>query len=314
MDFDDLKAFVHVANLESFSRAAAQLRIAQSALSRRVQRLEHDLGVKLLTRHGRGVRLSESGAILLEKAEELLRGLKQVESDVITMAKEPTGHVRIALPPVTGQILGPTLVERCRRECPKVTLHIMEGFSGYIQDWLVNSSVDIAILYNPEEATDLLIEPLLMEPLFLIAPTRDPETGKEIHHPSKVRVGDLAKIPLILPSRTYSLRRLIERLAAEHGFHPNVVLEVDGMRITKGLVERNVGYTVFSYAGVYHEVAEGKLQAIPLHPAVKWQLSLASKHGPRERRAVSELRRIIQQEVRTLVKKGVWRGQLPASR
>ena len=65
MDFRDLEVFITVGKLQSFSRAAAHLRCAQSALSRRVRRLEHLFGTPLLERHGRDVRLTETGLILL---------------------------------------------------------------------------------------------------------------------------------------------------------------------------------------------------------------------------------------------------------
>ena len=82
MLFEDLNAFVVVAQLRSFSRAAAKLRIAQSSLSKRVQRLEHRFGAALLARHGRGVALTQAGEILLLRAERLIHELDALERDV----------------------------------------------------------------------------------------------------------------------------------------------------------------------------------------------------------------------------------------
>jgi DNA-binding transcriptional LysR family regulator len=96
MNFEDLSAFVVVAKLRSFSKAAVQLRIAQSSLSKRVQRLEHRFGVDLLKRLGRGVALTEAGAILAHRAEHLIEELDAVEREVCAQMSVPTG--RSALP------------------------------------------------------------------------------------------------------------------------------------------------------------------------------------------------------------------------
>lgn len=312
MKFDDMKAFVVVANMESFSRAASRLRVAQSALSRRISRLEAQLNVKLLTRHGRGVRVTEFGGILLEKAEGVLREMEQIEVEVVTKSIEPTGHVRIALPPVTGQVLLPPLIDEYRKICPRVSLHVSEAWTGYIEDWLIAGSLDLAILYNPAPSASLQVIPLLAEPLFLIAPKRDACTGKALRHPRKLAIEELADLPLILPSRGYGLRRIVEQMMGDVGVQPHVILEVEGVRIIKSLVERGIGYTILSYAGAYPDAAKGgPLRAIPLEPAkLNWQLCLANRVGLPMTRAVVELRRLIVQEVRRLVRNGLWRGRL----
>ena len=127
MIFEDLSAFVAVAKLRSFSKAAAQLRIAQSSLSKRVQRLEHKFGVDLLTRHGRGVALTEAGAILIRRGERLIEELEAVERDVCSQMAVPTGEVRIALPPATGHFLAPLIIEQCKSNFPMIRPLIREG-------------------------------------------------------------------------------------------------------------------------------------------------------------------------------------------
>src|SRR5512138_3507278 len=161
MDFRDLEAYVHVARLESFSRAATELRIAQSALSRRVDRLEFQLGTKLFARHGRGVRLTEAGTILLERAESLMRDVEAVEADVQCLAKEPTGRVRLALPPATSEILSPVLVTTCRERFPGISLQIREAVSGIIHGWLLEDEVDVGVFYSPEASAELEVVPLV---------------------------------------------------------------------------------------------------------------------------------------------------------
>lgn len=305
MDFRDLEAYVQVARSESFSRAATQLRIAQSALSRRVDRLEFQLGTKLFARHGRGVRLTEAGMVLLGRAEALIRDLEAVEADVQCLAKEPTGHVRVALPPATSEVLSPLLVAACRERFPGITLHLREGFSGVVHRWLLDDEVDLAALYSPEHAPELEVAPLLDEPLFLVLPA-----GMAVKDPSAFPAEDLAGVPLILPQRPSSLRLLVERYAADHGAQARVAYEVDGIRTTRALVEAGLGCTVFSHAEIAGGVKAGVLQAIPLAPRLTWQLCIVSKQRARPSRAAAEIRRLLHANASTLLERGLWRGTL----
>ncbi len=310
MKFEDLDAFVRVARQGGFSRAAAQMRIAQSALSRRVTRLEHELGVQLLARHGRGVRLTEHGVALLDRAKGLMTELDSIEQDLLALAAEPSGDVRIALPPTTAQVMVPRIVAEMRERFPRVKLHVREGFSGSIHDWMTEGKVDLAVLYNPEHSAEVQITPFLHEPLYLIAPAHGADLPHGVLKNGQISVRQLGKLPLILPSHSHSLRTLLDRLAAERRFALNVINEVDGMRATKGMVEAGLGYTVFSYAGVYEEVDAGTLKTIPFFPRLQWQLCLVERRTAAPSRALFEVKRSITQQVHILLERGFWQGTL----
>src|SRR3546814_14168642 len=136
MDTRALRYFVHVAQLKSFSRAAAHLRIAQPALSRQIRNLEDELGVQLLTRSVRGVQMTEAGALLLERAEVILDQIKKARLEVAAEAGEPSGRLTLAVTPAAGPMLVPPLVERCEASFPKVSLRFVEGLPGVLHNAL----------------------------------------------------------------------------------------------------------------------------------------------------------------------------------
>lgn len=310
MNFEDLDAFVQVANHGGFSRAATQRRIAQSALSKRVTRLEHQLGVRLLERHGRGVRLTEHGIALKERASGLMTELKAIEHDMLARADEPSGEVRLAFPPTTATVLAPLVLADIRQRFPRVKLHIREGFSGHIHDWLLDGRIDIALLYNPEESAELQITPFLREPVYLIAPTSPPSFPDAAFDDGAFRLRQIGSLPMILPGASHSLRTLLERFAAEHRISLNIVNEVDGMRATKAIVAAGLGYTVFSYAGVYEEVNASVLQTIPFTPPLTWTLAIVERRTTTVSRALIEVRRAIGEQVHVLREGGFFRGTL----
>lgn len=307
MDFQDLNAFAHVARLGSFSRAAAQLRVAQSALSRRVARLEHRMGAPLLTRHGRGARPTEAGQALLLRAEELARHLEAIERDLEGFSSEPRGHVRVAITPTTGQVLAPLLVAECRARFPHITLLLREGVTGYIHEWLAAGDIDLAILYDPEPSADVVITPLLEEPLFLVAPA---DAQLPLGADGSFSLRHLHDVPLVVPQRSHSIRLLLEQMAARYGVALDIALEVEGMRTTKALVQAGIGCTVFSFAGVYEEVSSGVLRAIPIKPRLAWRMSLAERRVTSDSRAQRAVRGIIESQLRRLPEAGLWRGRV----
>ena len=308
LDFRDLRYFTYVAELKSFSRAAVQLRIAQSAISRCIAQLEGELGVTLLTRHGRGVTLTEAGQTLYERAQLLLRDLRKAREDVVTTSQVPRGHLRLAVPPAAGQVLCPPVIKRYSELYPHVSLHIHEGFSGYMYEWLLTGRVDIAVMHNPTPQASLDIEYLLTEQMFVIVPGKKSAGYKNWRHAKSYGIKDLAELPLILPSRPHSLRVLMEHTAAERGVSLNVAVEADGLPIIKSLIEEGIGATVMAHVAITQEVADGLLMAVPLKPAIEWRLELASHRDRNRSIAARELLRIISEEVHELVRLGVWKG------
>lgn len=307
MQFEDLQAFVTVARLRSFSAAAGSLRVAQSSLSKRVQRLEHHFGVALLKRHARGVALTGPGTVLLARAERLIAELEDVERDVRGVLQQAAGTVRLALPPATSPALAPRIFEQCELLHPGIRLQLRESTTDNIHGWLTEGEVDIALMYNPEYGANFEIHPLILEPLFVIAPALDRGTGEPASHPDAYSLRDLATLPLILPRRPHSIRVLVERLCAAEGIHPNILYEIDSIRSTRGIVERGLGCTLFSRTWLSEAIEAGRLCAIPFSSAlVNWKLCVAQTRREDASVAIGTIRRLVEANVAELFADGFW--------
>ena len=309
MNFEDLSAFVAVAKQRSFLKAAAQLRVAQSSLSKRVQRLERKFGVELLRRHGRGVALTEAGSILAQRAEHLIAELNAVERDVCAQMAVPTGEVRIALPPATGRSLAPLIIQQCKSNFPMIRPMIREGSAADIHGWLSSGDVDIALTYNPECGPEFAIEPFLLEPLYLIGLANDPATGKPISYQKSYSIRDLAHLPLCMPRRPHSIRVLVERLCTRYGVRLRIDYEINGISSSKGMIEKGRAVAIFGYAGFKEEIDSGWLRAIPFSSALmNRKLCIACPRRDDARSAISNIKTIIERELNRLLKEGFWQG------
>ena len=189
MELKELRNFMQVARAGSVSRAAEELRLAQPALSRQIKKLEHELGVSLFTRHGRGVRLSAAGSLLLERAEAIAHLVHQTREEIKDDRSPQRGRITLGVPPAAGRILIPHFAERFQKAWPQTTLHMREGVASSLQEWLVEKRLDIAMLHNPPHLETLDISPLLTERMWVIGP---PARHGKSHRPrASFRIGEL---------------------------------------------------------------------------------------------------------------------------
>jgi LysR family transcriptional regulator, nitrogen assimilation regulatory protein len=272
MDLKQLEYFVHVAELGSFTKAAALLGVAQPALSRQVRRLELELKQVLLLRTGRGASVTEAGKCLLAHGRGILHQFERAREDVDGLKGAPVGRVAVGMPPTVAKLLAVRLVKEFRIRLPRATLSIVEGLSDYMHEWLQIGRIDVALLYNPVPSPSVETTPLLEEDLFLIGPKRSRTRGQG----RPVALRELASYPLIIPTRPHAIRMQVETELAKLGMRPTVALEIDGVAAILELVASGHGFAVLTLNAVR---ASGAPQAyLPrpiLRPRLRSRLALA---------------------------------------
>jgi len=307
IELRELRSFVHVARVGSFSRASAELYVAQPALSRQIAKLEAELETQLFVRYGRGVRLTSAGVELLERAERILSLVTQTGDQVRAATDRLTGNIAVGMPPAVGVLVAPPIAQEFAARWPAVAIHMREGLSSSLQEWLLDRRVDVAIVYNqpPLDAFDIV--PLCSEPMVIVGPPK----GSTLAMPTKalLHVRDLAELPMIVPGLPHANRRVLEQAAVQHGVRLKIVLEVDSVALTKALVRRDLGYGFLTYTAVAAEVARGELQAFAIErPAIRSVISMATLREQRASRLVREMTMVVKEQLRELVVNGAWQG------
>ncbi len=259
MDLKQLEYFVRVAELGSFTRAAAALDVAQPALSRQVRLLEVELRQNLLTRNGRGAAPTEAGKLLLEHGRGILHQVERAREELGRVRGTLAGRVAIGLPPSVAKAMTVPLIREFRRRMPGATLSITEGLSVGMHESLATGRLDIALLYNASASPDIELTALLQEPLFLV----QRRAGKAPAKPRPVPLRDVANLPLVIPSRPNAIRMLVETELARLGCRLQVALEIDGVAAILDLVEDGAGSAILSRNAV---ATSGRPQAFSLRP------------------------------------------------
>ncbi|GHC78236.1 LysR substrate-binding domain-containing protein [Limoniibacter endophyticus] len=303
MEIKQLRYFLAVSELGSFSKAAVVLSVAQPVLSRQIRSLEEELGSELLYRNGRGIVVTEAGEMLVDKARTILNAADCVANEMNSLRASPSGKLVIGLPPTAGSVIAVPLIQRFRESFPRVKLKVQEGYSGHVLEWLSTGRIDVAVLYDAPKTSTLITQPLIEEELLLIGPRTTPLELRD----RPVTGAVLGELPLILPSHPHGLRVLIESLLGAEKIYPEVDYEIDSLRATMELVEDGIGYTILPYASVHRKVLAGDLVAMPIiEPRLSRQLVLATS----TQRPTTVVTRALAQAVKTLVRdlvdQGVW--------
>ncbi len=174
MNFDlgDLRAFIAVAELASFRAAAETIHLSQPALSRRIEKLEDALGVRLFDRDTRNVELTAVGRDFARKARRLLDNLDEMLLGVGDLAANRWGQVALACVPSTVHYFLPTVLRQYHERFPRIRVRIIDESANEVLSAVAHGEVEIGVGITGSDEPTLEFEPLLTE-AFVAACHRD---------------------------------------------------------------------------------------------------------------------------------------------
>ncbi|AJW99046.1 LysR substrate-binding domain-containing protein [Burkholderia gladioli pv. gladioli] len=247
INFKLLKSFVAAIELESLSGAASHLHIAQPALSQHVNLLEKHFGQKLLIRTNVGVQPTHAGKELYRHALAILDQLDKAEIDVARSANVISGNVRVgfATYSTTSSILSIPLLKAIRRDYPDINLFLNDNFGLVLSEMVFTGRMDMAIIYASQPIKGVVLQPLLDEELFLIAP---PHMDLPPDIDGAIPLTALESVELLLPGRTHFLRQMIEKSFADAGVRPLVAAEIESEATLRDAIEAGLGATILPWA------------------------------------------------------------------
>lgn len=235
-----LRVLIEVARCGSFSAAAEELSYTQSAVSQQIATLEAEVGVTLLERHPRGVRLTAAGEALCRHAEGVLARLEAAAAELEAIAGLRAGRLRMASFPTAGATLMPLAIATFRAAHPDVELTLAEGEPEQIAPRLLAGELDLALLFEFDEPIEtgegLTRVPLLEDPMYLALPREHRLAGK-----SDLRLADLRGEAWVQTSHESPCAGHVVRCCHGAGFEPNVAFESDDYQTVQGLVAAGVG-------------------------------------------------------------------------
>lgn len=298
MNLRAMKYFVAIVDAGSLTAAADAIAIAQPALTRQLRELEKDLGVQLLHRTSRGVRLTQAGATLYEASCRILADAEQVREQ-LTGRKQCTRQASVVLgiSPTLARLLVPGVFEQCRRSPDDVKLTVREAFTPVLLDWLERGVIDIAVVTNPEPGRALTMHMLLGEPFALM-------TAVSRGLMPVISLAELARIPVLM---TTIHRGIVEFQLAPLGGRLNVQSEIDSVDAIREMVLQGHGATLMPVSVFTDPRAQNPVTMSVVSGAPLSRLLVMATRIEREKTfALSMLKDIVVAELAELTRAGTF--------
>ena len=261
LDSRQLHAFSALARRGSFTLAAKDLFLTQSAVSHAIKALEDDVGCRLLDRVGRRVLLTQAGEQFLRHTEKILREMEAARAGLETLTKWGHGRLRVGASTTACQHILPTVLREFRQSYPKCIIRIEPGDHDQQLDLLRSGHIDLALLLEPpsQSQTEFTFVPLFHDELrFIVAP---------LHPWAKLGRAPRESIEsetLVLYNKTSQTFRLVSEYFREEKIALSNFIELGSMEAIKELVKIGIGAGILAPWIARGELESGSLVSLPL--------------------------------------------------
>lgn len=277
MNFDlaDLRAFLSVADFGSLTVASEHLHLSQSALSRRIDKLESALGTKLFSRTTRKVELTTVGRAFVPRAQNVMRELEDALVGIKDTTERISGLVTIAcVPSAVGYFL-PQAIQKFHASYPKVRIRLIDEYSSEVLVAVARADADFGLTYIGTQESDIDFEPLLEERFVVACPAGHPLAKKK-----RVTWAELTQHPYLTLAQGSGNRFLIDQALSQMEKKPQWICEVRHVPALVSLVDAGLGLGVVPRLAMPPKGHASGLVSIALNdPAITRLIGLISRRG-----------------------------------
>jgi LysR family transcriptional regulator, hydrogen peroxide-inducible genes activator len=260
-----------------FGRAAQACAVTQPALSMQIRDLEKELGVELVERRPGDVSLTEIGSEVVQRADQILGAIRDLEDFARHGGRPMTGRLRLGVIPSVAPYVLPPILPGLQRRYPDLRVELRETQTSALLDELVGGDLDVVMLALPVDAPDLSTLPLFEDPFLLAVPASDPRPAS-----AKVSASDIDPQRLILLEEGHCLRD--QALAYCAGAHGDARLGATSLTTVMQMVANGYGMTLLPRVAVDVEVRDERIKLLRFaEPAPGRTVGLAwRKTSPRK--------------------------------
>lgn len=289
MDFEDLRHFEHLAEALHFGHSARARGLSPSALTRRIQALEAEVGRPLFQRDQRRVELTDAGQIFRRFARRQLEQWDELQNTLLAEQESPTGELDIACTVTACHTILPTLLSRFRARYPKVTLRLLTQDAAHSKSQLEAGELDLAVIpTDADQVTGLKHQVLADTRLLFVSPKNLASLGVPgLTEKALQRPGALNGLPLVAPIGGLERSRLDQWLLQQNVV-PHIVAEVRGNEGVLALVSLGSGIGLVPELVLTNSPLKENIRVLTLvSPLRGYEVSLCARPRSLERRVVS---------------------------
>ncbi len=284
LDSRQLRAFQELARQGSFTAAAKNLNLTQSAVSHSIKALENALEVSLFERLGKSVCLTPSGEVLLKHADRILSRMERAQDEITLLGRPGHGRLRIGATVTISQYVLPSVLRELRESFPDFDITVVTADSRDLMQKLETGDIDVAVALENAYSDKLKPERLFQDQIQMALSPMHPFAKMK-----KIQSEDLALESFIFYSQNSETFRILEQQSRENGVNLKTALQVGSMAAIKEMAKIGMGVGLLSPWVAEAELASGSLLFRPLPWKIRerhWAIHRDSRH---EKQAIEDV-------------------------
>ncbi len=268
MELRELNYIATIGRTRHMTQAANELFISQPALYKSLRKIEAELGTSLFYRKGNELRPTDTGKIVLEKANEMSALITQMNDAIMATKNLQQGEVNIGFPSVVGTMYLPNLLIHFQQKYPHICVHTVEAGGNSLAGMVASGAIDMAIIMRPVYSDTLNEIPLIKDHVAAGVKPAHPWAGRNY-----VTVKDFKSTPFITFDKTFNMRAQLEELFHAENIHPSIAFEGASCQFLFELSSLSDEILVLPRP-IIEFYARDSVVTLPFKPAFPWELSL----------------------------------------
>lgn len=264
MEINEIAAFVTIARVGGFTRAAPILSISQPAISRRIDLLERELGAPLFERLPTGARLTEAGRAFLPYAQQALASTRDGAAAVRALEEEEQGSITLALVGTLASTRLTTQLRAFREVHPDVRLLLRTARSDEVSELVKLGDALLGLRYFADPHAEICSLPVMREPLHVVAATHSHLVPGTPTEPAALRGVPWIAFPVDAGSSGEPFTRLLAQQLLRHGLEATEMIHIDSLTAQKRLIEADFGVGCLPASSIEEELRLGTMRILPI--------------------------------------------------
>lgn len=274
MEIRDLHYFIEVANHKNFTKAAASVHLSQTALSKAVKKIETELGVELLDRSMRELKLTDAGQVVYNQALKALSTLDKLPNLLDDLMNLQSGELKLGIPPLIGTLFFPRIAKGFNDLYPNVSLELIEYGAKRIETLVEEDQVDLGIIMLPVNKHEdaFHIYPFIEEQFLLYVHESHPFASRQF-----VTLEQLKDEKFIMFSEEFTLHHRLIQETLRTGFMPNIAYKTSQWDLIIELIAAKLGIGILPES-LSKKVTDPSVTTVPIHDELlRWELAVITR-------------------------------------
>jgi len=259
MELREITAFLEIANLKSFCKAAQKLGYSQAAVTIQIRQLEKGLNVRLFDRIGKQTTLTHEGEIFYEYAADVMRNLTQAKN-ILSESSQITGRLVIGTIESVCASIFPPLIQEFHRRYPKVEVSIIIDSPSALLSMMNNNTIDIVYFLDKQVYDEKWVKVLEEPENIFFAASKEHPFASEV----ALEIDRVIEQPIILTEKDASYRFVLEQYLAADNKKVQPFLEIGNTEFIVGLLRNNAGISLLPEFTIRKDVDEGILTILQM--------------------------------------------------